>query len=60
MPQRPTSIPETVEWLEEHLPPNTIHLLRGAKEGVATVEVDGREVALVVNDIDKARLVPDL
>ena len=35
-------------------------LLRGAREGVATVEVDGREVALAVNDIDKARLVPDL
>jgi ribosome maturation factor RimP len=35
-------------------------LLRGAQGGVATLEVDGREVALEVNDIDKARLVPDL
>ena len=35
-------------------------LLRGAQGGVATLEVDGREVALDVNDIDKARLVPDL
>jgi ribosome maturation factor RimP len=35
-------------------------LLRGAQEGVATVEVEGREVALNVDDIDRARLVPDL
>lgn len=35
-------------------------LLRGARGGVATLEVDGREVALDVNDMDKARLVPDL
>ena len=35
-------------------------LLRGARDGVATLEVDGREVALAVNEIDKARLVPDL
>ena len=35
-------------------------LLRGAQGGVAVLEVDGREVALEVNDIDKARLVPDL
>ena len=35
-------------------------LLRGAQGGVATLDVDGREVALEVNDIDKARLVPDL
>jgi ribosome maturation factor RimP len=35
-------------------------VLRGARDGVATVEVDGREVALKVDDIDKARLVPDL
>jgi ribosome maturation factor RimP len=35
-------------------------LLRGAQGGVATVEVDGREVALDLGDIDKARLVPDL
>jgi ribosome maturation factor RimP len=35
-------------------------LLRGAKDGVATLEMEGREVALELNDIDKARLVPDL
>lgn len=35
-------------------------LLRGAQGGVATLQVDGREVALEVSDIDKARLVPDL
>ena len=37
-----------------------IGLLKGAKDGVALVEVDGLEVALNVNDMDKARLVPDL
>jgi ribosome maturation factor RimP len=35
-------------------------LLRGAAEGIATVEVEGRNVALRLDDIDKARLVPDL
>ena len=35
-------------------------LLRGEADGVATVEVDGRDVALDLNDMDKARLVPDL
>jgi ribosome maturation factor RimP len=35
-------------------------LLRGAQDGVATLDMEGREVALDVNDIDKARLVPDL
>jgi ribosome maturation factor RimP len=35
-------------------------LLRGAQDGVATLEMEGREVALELNDIDKARLVPDL
>ena len=35
-------------------------LLRGADEVVATVEVEGRNVALNVDDIDRARLVPDL
>jgi ribosome maturation factor RimP len=35
-------------------------LLRGAQDGVATLEMDGREVALELNDIDRARLVPDL
>jgi len=35
-------------------------LLRGETGGVATVEVDGRDVALKLDDMDKARLVPDL
>ena len=35
-------------------------VLKGAREGMALVEVDGREVALSVKDMDKARLVPDL
>ena len=35
-------------------------LLRGAQDGVATVAVEGRDVALNVDDIDRARLVPDL
>lgn len=35
-------------------------LLRGAQGGLATVEVEGREVALNLDDIDRARLVPDL
>lgn len=35
-------------------------LLRGEAGGVATLEVDGREVALKLDDIDRARLVPDL
>ena len=35
-------------------------LLRGAQGAVATVEVEGRNVALNVDDIDRARLVPDL
>jgi ribosome maturation factor RimP len=37
-----------------------IGVLKGAKDGVALVEVDGREVALNVGDMNKARLVPDL
>jgi ribosome maturation factor RimP len=35
-------------------------LLRGEAAGVATLEVEGREVALVVDDMEKARLVPEL
>jgi ribosome maturation factor RimP len=35
-------------------------LLRGAQGAVATLEVEGRAVALNVDDIDRARLVPDL
>ena len=35
-------------------------VLRGAADGVATLEVDGREVALRLDEMDKARLVPDL
>jgi ribosome maturation factor RimP len=35
-------------------------LLKGVKDGAALVEVDGREIALNVSGMDKARLVPDL
>jgi ribosome maturation factor RimP len=35
-------------------------VLRGAQGGIATVAVEGRDVALNVDDIDRARLVPDL
>ena len=35
-------------------------LLRGADGAVATVEVEGHDVALNLDDIDRARLVPDL
>ena len=35
-------------------------LLKSATDGIAVVEVDGREVALNVNDMDRARLVPEL
>jgi ribosome maturation factor RimP len=35
-------------------------LLRGADGDVATVEVEGRDVALQVNDIERARLVPNV
>ena len=35
-------------------------VLRGAQGGVATLEVEGHEVALELDDIDKARLVPDV
>ena len=35
-------------------------LLRGAQGAVATVQVEGGDVALNVDDIDRARLVPDL
>jgi ribosome maturation factor RimP len=35
-------------------------LLRGEAGGVATLEVEGREVALRLDEIDRARLVPDL
>ena len=35
-------------------------LLRGEADGIATVEVEGHDVALRLDDIDKARLVPDL
>jgi ribosome maturation factor RimP len=34
-------------------------LLRGAQDGVARLDMEGREVALDLNDIDKARLMPD-
>jgi hypothetical protein len=35
-------------------------LLRGEAGGIATVEVEGRDVALRLDEIDRARLVPDL
>lgn len=35
-------------------------LLRGEAAGVATLEVEGREVALRLDEMDRARLVPDL
>ena len=35
-------------------------LLRGEAGGVATLEVEGREIALKLDEIDRARLVPDL
>jgi ribosome maturation factor RimP len=35
-------------------------LLKGVRDGAAVVDVEGREVALSLNDMDKARLVPDL
>ena len=35
-------------------------LLRGAQGTVATVQVEGSDVALNVDEIDRARLVPDL
>jgi ribosome maturation factor RimP len=35
-------------------------VLRGAKDGVATLEVDGQDVALQLDALDRARLVPDL
>lgn len=35
-------------------------LLRGADGGVATVQVEGHDVALNVDDIERARLVPNV
>jgi ribosome maturation factor RimP len=35
-------------------------LLRGAEGAVAMVQIEGHDVALNVDDIDRARLVPDL
>jgi ribosome maturation factor RimP len=35
-------------------------VLRGAQGGVAVLEVDGREVALDLNDMDRAKLVPEV
>jgi ribosome maturation factor RimP len=35
-------------------------LLRGEADGVAVLEVDGQEVALRLDGMDRARLVPDL
>lgn len=35
-------------------------ILRGVKDGVATLEVEGQAVALELDSIERARLVPDL
>jgi len=35
-------------------------LLKGVQDGAALVDVEGREVALRLDDMDRARLVPDL
>jgi len=37
-----------------------VGLLRGMQDGVATLEVEGRQVALQLDEMDRARLVPDL
>ena len=37
-----------------------VGLLRGVQDGVATLEVEGREVALQLDGMNRARLVPDL
>lgn len=37
-----------------------VGLLRGAEDGVVTVEVDGQPVALRLDDMERARLVPAL
>jgi ribosome maturation factor RimP len=37
-----------------------VGLLRGAANGVATVEVDGRAVELKLDEVERARLVPAL
>ena len=35
-------------------------LLKGMRDGIATVDVEGQEIALRLDEMDKARLVPDL
>lgn len=35
-------------------------LLRGARDGVASLEMEGKTVVLALDGIDRARLVPDL
>ena len=35
-------------------------VLRGAKDGVATLEVEGQAVELQLDELERARLVPDL
>ena len=37
-----------------------VGLLRGVQDGVATLEVEGRKVALEIAGINRARLVPEL
>jgi hypothetical protein len=35
-------------------------VLRGEEEGRVSLELDGQTVALAIDDIDRARLVPEL
>ena len=35
-------------------------VLRGAEAGQVSIELDGRVIALALDDLDKARLIPDL
>ena len=37
-----------------------VGVLRGAEAGQVSMELDGRVVALALDDLDKARLIPDL
>jgi ribosome maturation factor RimP len=37
-----------------------VGVLRGAEAGQVSMELDGRVIALALDDLDKARLIPDL
>jgi ribosome maturation factor RimP len=37
-----------------------VGVLRGAEAGQVSIELDGRVIALALDDVDKARLIPDL